>query len=1111
MRKNSKLKTLLLCSLALAPSPLLSSAQNAAKVEQPSTKRLRLAVKDADGQVLPGALIKEKGSQKSYTTNLDGIAMLNVSKGAVITVSYTGMIPQTVTIGDQAAMTITLAYKDALLDQVVVTGYSTTTKKRTTGSVAVIDAKDLNRKPMANVDLLLQGVTPGVDVKALSGRPGEAAKIRIRGINTVTGNADPLWVVDGVPMQKDIPKISNTEIKNGDFNNIFMNGIGTIPPNDIESVTVLKDASAAAIYGSQAAGGVIVITTKRGKEGKLSVGYSTNMTLVTAPPRDARLMNSSEKLAFEQELWDEFSAARMDQGQPFPVVGVVGAIRAGVAPYKGWSKEKQDEEIKRLGGQTTDWFGELFQNAISHSHHLTLSGGDKKMTYYSSAGYSREDGLVKRTSAERSTFSLKLNIKPTDKLKMDFTSDFSYLTSDGSSLNVDPFTYAYFANPYERPYDQNGNYIADGTYFSIQRNAGLKDPSIPPNGFNIFREMENTHSNTKNYTGNIKVGLSYRINDQISLDGIAAVGLTNNTSENVNDKDTYTAWIDRPFDLYTSGSDRRYGSITQTAATNTNYMLRGQINYADNFGTNHRLSALFGSEIRAQHAKSIFEKRYGYDPVSGNSSTPTLPAQAKYTESDIKRYATIVDGLSGQSIFESAFASFYLSADYSYLNRYVLSLTARTDGSNSFGTANQFNPTGSIGLAWNANQESFMQSLKPFVSTLTMRVSTGYTGNVNKSAYPYFIMKYQPRFRKTDSENQRIGQISTPPNPKLRWEKTRDVNLGVELGLLDDRVKFTTEVYDRYTSDAVTSVPVVSANGFVDQSYNTSELRNQGIELSLHTTLVKTQDWTLRANANVGMNRNKLVKFVEERPSYDKKNIEGYPLGSLFSGKVEGVDPVLGMYTYARRPDAQIDTPEGRQDPQNYLFYLGTENPPINGGYSVSLSYRNFSMGASGSFSSGGFILNEVRPHISYRDLAGVSGNYEQIPDYINDLYTYHVNTTKDATHRWTPQNPITDGRPRIIDRYGDRLHLDSYMVTASSITKSSRLESLSYFKLGSVYMGYSFEGEWLKKCGISGINASLSANNLFILTGYKGIDPETPGAVYPIPRTYTLGLSVSF
>ncbi|MDO4771382.1 SusC/RagA family TonB-linked outer membrane protein [Porphyromonas sp.] len=1112
MITKSKLSICLLCLLTFGAIPTLLFARETTRVIKPETKKVRVTVKDSDGQLLPGALIKAKGGKPVRPTDINGVAVLDLSKGAVITVSYTGMETQTLTIGDKTDITVTLNYKSAVLDQVIVTGYSTTTKKRTTGSVAVIDSKELNRKPMASADHLLQGVVAGLDVKAVSGRPGEAAKIRIRGINTITGSADPLWVVDGVPMQRDIPQISTTEIKNGDFNNIFMNGIGTIPPNDIESVTVLKDASAAAIYGSQAAGGVIIVTTKRGKEGKMSVSYSTNWTLVSAPPRDARLMNSREKLAFEQELWDEFSAKRKEKGERYPVIGIVGAIRSGAGIYKGWDKARQDEEIKALGEHTTDWFGEIFRNALSHSHHLTLSGGEKKITYYTSAGYSREEGLVKRTNAERSTFNLKLNLKPIDRLKADLSADLSYLNSDGSSLSVDPFSYAYFANPYEKPYDSNGNYLADNTYFSLLQNSGIKPPfQLPPNGFNIFREMENTHSTTKNYTGNIKASVSYRFSDHLSFDGLASVGFTNNTSENVNGKDTYTAWLDRPFDIFSSSSTRRYGSITQTSATNTSYILRGQLNYFNTFANNHNVSALIGSEIRSQYAKSIYEKRYGYDPVSGNSSTPTLPPQEKYSESDLKRYANIIDGLAGQSIFESAFASFYFSADYNYRNRYVFSLTARTDGSNSFGTANQFNPTGSVGLAWNADQEDFMQSLKPYLSTLSMRISGGYTGNVNKSAYPYFVMRYLPRFRKTEDDNLRIGQIKTPPNPRLRWEKTRDINAALEVGFLDDRIKVSTEIYDRYTTDAVTSVPVVTSNGFLDQNYNTSELRNQGIEFTLGATLLKSKDWMLKASANIGMNRNKLIKYVEERPSYLNKNIEGYPIGSLFTGKVEGIDPVLGVYTYERRPDAKMETPEDRQNPQNYLFYIGTENAPVNGGYSVNLTYKQLSMGLSGTFSTGGYVFNEVTPPVSYRDFIGLPGDREMVPDHVNDLYGYHVNTTKDAIRRWTPTNPITDGRPRIIDRYGDRLYLDQYMVTASSITKSSRLESLSYFKLSSLYVGYSFEGSWLKHFGISSLNASLSASNLFILTNYSGIDPETPGAVYPIPRTYTFGLSVGF
>ncbi|MGL5261327.1 MAG: TonB-dependent receptor plug domain-containing protein, partial [Bacteroides sp.] len=299
-------------------------------------------VVDQDDLPLPGATIKISGKAQGVVTDTDGKASLWVDKNAVIEFNYIGMKPLSMKVHKAIKGNIVLEEDMLILDQVIVTGYQRTTKRRSTGSLATLSVEELKTAPTANMDMLMQGKIAGVDVKSVSGRPGEASKIRIRGTNTISGNADPLWVVDGVPLQRDLPQISSSQIKSGDFNDIFSNGISGINPNDIESVTVLKDASAAAIYGSRAAGGVIVVTTKRGKEGKMQINYSANLSLVTSPARSNKLMNAGEKLAWEQELWDEFSAKGFAEGGHYPVIGAVGMIRSGYGRYAGLSSEQQE-------------------------------------------------------------------------------------------------------------------------------------------------------------------------------------------------------------------------------------------------------------------------------------------------------------------------------------------------------------------------------------------------------------------------------------------------------------------------------------------------------------------------------------------------------------------------------------------------------------------------------------------------------------------------------------------------------------------------------------------------------------------------------------------------
>lgn len=1072
--------------------------------------QIDVTVVDSSGEPLPGATLVVAGRTKGASADADGRVRLSVRPGSTVEFRYVGMKTKSMKVNKDLTGKITLEDDEASLDQVIVTGYQRTTMKRTTGSVGVITAEDLKGSPTANLDMLMQGKIAGVDVKALSGRPGESAKVRIRGTNTITGNADPLWVIDGVPLQKDIPAISSRQIQAGDFNDIFTNGISGINPNDIESVTVLKDASAAAIYGSRAAGGVIVVTTKRGKEGKISITYSGNVSLVTKPGRSANLMNSREKLAFEQELWDEFSASKFASGQRYPVIGAVGQIRSGYGKYKGWSLAQQNAEIERLGETTTDWFDEIFRNSVSTSHYLSLSGGSEKINYYVSGGYAYNSGLVKKTDYERYNMNGKLDIKPHRRVKIGVQFDLSSQKSNGPSLNTDPYNYAYFANPYEKPYNEDGSYAGDNTYFTMQHANGSYEVNLPSDGFNIMREIDETSSESKNFSASAIANISWNIWDNLYFEGLASYGYTNNSTDNINGVDTYAAWTDRPFEDATANtSKRRYGSITQSSAYNTNYTLRGHFHYSNTFADKHYISALAGSEIRGQYSKSIFEKRYGYDPVSGNSSIPLFPESILVDYSKLMSYATIVDGLSGQSRIRDAYASFYVSMDYVYNNRYVLSLTGRTDGSNNFGSDEQFNPTGSVGISWNVDREKFMEPLAPWLSSLSIRAAMGYTGNINRSVYPRLVMTYSSQFRKTDDYNYRIGYIGNAPNPHLRWEKTRDMKVSVDMGFFSDRLRLQGELYDRRTRDAVSSVAVVSTTGFTSQTFNTSEILNQGAELSLSATPLRTRDWHLSISANIAWNVNKLLKYTPPTVSMFNPNYVGYPIGSVVSGKVEGIDPTLGIYTYKLRPDAVLNTSADRRKTENYAFFLGTSNAPVNGGYSISVGWKNLNLSLGGSYSINAKVLNDINAPQNYSSVGGSS--VETPPTQDNDLYVYHYNCTKDHIDRWTSANPRTDAYPRIIDAYGEYIGLGNYMVTSSYITRASMMQDVSYFKLGSLMLSYMLQTKWLRRAHIQSLSLSASMGNVFTLTNYKGIDPETPGAVYPQPRTYSFGISVTF
>lgn len=1072
---------------------------------------------DDTGMPLRGVSVSVVGVQHGTVTDANGAFSLGLGEGMQLEFSYIGMEPQRITL-KISMENIVIRMKEAIatVDEVVVTGYSTSKKDRTPGSVAILNAKDIQDAPLRSLDMLIQGKIAGVNVQSVSGRPGEAAKIRIRGTNTLTGNAEPLWVVNGVPMEKDMPKMNRGALKSGDFSTLYMNGIAGINPDDIESVTVLKDASAAAIYGARAAGGVIVVTTKRGKEGGMKVNYSGSVSLTTRPIRTMDLMNSSEKLKFEQELWDEFSNEKFLYNQNpanttklnVPYVGITGMVRGGLMQFAGWTKSQQDEYLASLANHTTDWFGEIFRHSVSQKHHISLSGGGEKMNYYISMGYDKKNGLLKQNSADAYSLNSSIGVVGSDRFKLDFFTSLGYQNATEPSQSTNVFRYAFFANPYEQPYNADGSYKADQTYYLLPTANGVTNVNYPDNGFNLLRELNETKTTTKNFSASQTIQLNWNIWDDLSFAGTAAVSYSNHTSNNINGANTYTAFMDRPFEgQNASSSQRKYGSISQITQSGLGYTLRGQLNYSKMFGDKHYITALGGAEISYSESKGIFSKRYGYDELTGGSVTPIMPPSSS-PESDIASLTRILSGLTGQYIDEQSMASFYFDADYTYDRRYTAKLSLRTDGSNNFGQNKQFNPIWSAGLSWNVMREDFMSDQNIF-SNLIFRTSMGYTGNINKSIYPNLVLNYNNEYRYIGNEYLRIGSVAGAPNPNLGWEKSFDYKFNLDMGFVKNRVNLSLEYYHKKSEQIISVVSIPSATGFANQSYNTSTIVNNGFEASLNVALLKNKDYSLSVFANGAYNMNRLVKFNSPSKNYGGQNV-GYPTDGLFAGEYIGINPYSGLYEFKPRSDANFQSDTDYNISRNYLVYLGPRTAPYNGGFGLSGSYKNFSASLSGVFSIGGKYINDISAPNSYSSLNGQSGGTTPQTGR-NDLYSMHFNTLRAQSNRWTSNNPIINGYPRIVDYY-DGTKIDGKThTTIGSITQAALLEDVSYLKFSSISLTYRLGDKGLKKLGFRSAEVSFLMNNLFTLSTYSGIDPESPGAIYPQSKSFSLALRIGF
>ena len=1076
-------------------------------------------VTDTDGAPVIGAgLICIEKNTAGTTTDLDGNFSITLPAGAkTVKFSSVGMkeLVYQLIPGHTENVRIIMEWENTELDQVVVTGYAQTSVKRITGSVAVLNSEKFEAKAISSVDALMQGEVAGVSIKSLSGQPGTQAKITIRGSNNITGSSAPLWVVDGVPLQSESPALSSEQLATGGFDNIFVNGIGNINPNDIENITILKDAAAAAIYGSRAANGVIVVTTKKGEAGKMRISYNNTFSWSFKPERSLNLMNSSEKLSWEDELWNEFSAAKYaasltDNTVIYPVVGIVGQIRAGLGDFASMKGDKaaQDKYIESLRNVDTNWYNLLFRNSFSQGHHLSLSGGSGKSTYYVALGLNDEDGMLIHNDYRRYNVNAKMTLTPTDWARIDVGMEAARQESKMPYSTVDPFYYAFFSNPYERAYNADGSYAADNTWFTLgYYNGRGAEQVMPKNGFNIIRELDSNYSKTANTNGTFRAQTDFRIIEPLHFVGLVSYSYSNNSTDKVIDKYSYSAFRDR------LGSDDRsqtnlYGNISQNRTNRNSYVARGHFSFNKTFAETHTVNLLAGAELRGSGSNTIFTKRYNYDPKTGTTSLPQISGPQDEWLSEVEK-------LNGEYFSKTRFASFYASADYYLGKSIVLNASFRTDGSSNFGSNKQFNPTWSAGAAWHIGEEAWMKKALPALSHATLRAAYGFTGDVNTSTSHLLVIQYlQQQYRYFGDETFNLGTIPSAPNPDLGWEKTQDAKAGLDFGLWKDRLTLNTEYYYRLSTDVVTSSPVQSTTGFTHVYFNAADIMNSGIELTLNGKIIQTRDWGLSAAVNFAYNYNKVLKYnpVSKSGITSKdRYVEGYPTGAIFSGKYAGIASDTGLYQFELRPDATISTATDLNKPDNYRYFLGTTIAPYTGGFNLSASWRQLRLSISGVYSFGCKTYENFRYPASYSNASHSGVSTETVQSQFSDLYGNHLNVEKDRTNRWTATHTTGVKYPRIYDYFDGKYNFASYNPMDSSIIDAVYLKNNSYLRIKSIILTYSLPGAAVKKMRMRGLSFNVSLNNFFTFTKYDGMDPEIPGATYPTTRSVSAGMNIEF
>lgn len=1048
-------------------------------------------VTDEAGAPLSGVNVQVRGTTRGTITDANGNFKIDVEPGSVLLLTFIGYENRTIPVGKETSLKVVMikAFKD--LTDVVVTGFQDRKKAVSIGSVSVATAKDLENSGITTFDKALAGKMPGVYIRSESGRPGATGQIIIRGVNTLTGNVEPLYVLDGMPLQPG-------EVSGG-MNALITNGIGNIPPENIESITILKDATAASIYGSRAANGVIVITTKNGKVGNDYVNYSGKFGITMMPENKFNFMSSAEKIGFERELYTDFR-------QPYEMGGRVVQL-LNLVENSAMSKEEAERQIAALGQTNTDWIDQLYRRATSQSHNISLSGGNNKTTYFTSFNFQSSEGALIENKFQTGGMNMKLNRFITPKLLVKTNLYATIKKNQEGQAGMDPFKYAVFANPYEKPYNADGSYAADMTYRSIPFTVGSA-PALQYLNFNMIRELR--ENRLTNMYGNIRgqISVEYDFFKNFKYTGSVAGSYTS-----VHDKDesfagTYRSWANNWLNSSSAAfsvlPENNRGFLKESTGRSMDYTIRNTLEYNNTFNKRHFVQAFFANEFggitndRFNHLNPIYLQEYA---IAGYPSWDLVP--------DTRFQQLKLDQLGGTSTLQNRSASFIASGAYAYDNRYVFNGNVRYDGVDIIGSDNQFSPLWSAGVKWNAHNESFFEKYEDVLSRLVVSVGYGYRGSINRTALPFHTYTLGTQLY----NNILLANAFNYGNPVIRWEKKQETNIGLELSFLKGRINTDFRFFDEKVIDLLDNTQTPPSSGRTSAVVNVGTMSNKGYEVSARIEVIKSKDVLWEVSGNITQVKNKLINVYEDEvpalasaTNSSTRNIEGYPVNGWFGYKFSHVDPETGsLMVYARKRTSKLVDSKVQVTYEDKLvdlsktttavmqsdyrpYYLGHRDPEMYGGFSTRLVYKAFELNATFVLASGNDIL-------SFRDRReGPSGATD-------DINASRTNRLKENLYRWRQAGDVTD--------------IPVYRNSSSSYTSyliSTDVESGDYLKCNEMALSWRAQGSLLKKTIMKSLKATLVAGNLFILSKYSGTDPETQTPFgYPNTRNYTLSLAVGF
>ncbi|WP_373811266.1 SusC/RagA family TonB-linked outer membrane protein [Porphyromonas macacae] len=1033
-------------------------------------------VRDETGETIIGATVSIAGTQKGVWTNENGQYSLEVSPGDMISFTYVGMADQVIK-ADRNKKTVDVQMQSSatLLKEVVVTGYQTLSKERATGSYAVISDKHTKGKLETNVLSRIEGLVAGINKSA-----GKDNDIVIRGITTIHGEQNPLYIVDGMPYQGNLDAIN---------------------PTDVQNITVLKDASASSIYGARAANGVIVITTKRGQEGKTRVSYNSSAKFIPKPDLSyLNLMNNSELVDMQIEGFNFYHAKFDDLNERYSLNPVIALL------YKHEKKELSDDELKKALAvyrgldNRSQIEKEFARTGFVHQHNLSVSGGTQANRYIATLNYLGDYGNEKFRERSRIGFSLKDDIKFFEWLSADFGVAGSFYRNSGDN-GVKSYMDLISGYPgYYMLRDEAGNPIPLRqlkSEYEIERlkSIGLKDQTFSP----IRNRSEEFFRDTENYL-RIQAGLKVNLAEGLNLD---LKYQTENT--HIKNRQIYTVNSFKVRNMINDAAQYNPqtknltlnvpdgGQLDETRSDFYSYTLRSQLNFNRTYGK-HEVAALAGAERRLVRSTGTRNYYMGYDDNSLGIKpiNPLILDPLRGTESLSGAFTWVYDTYNYLKHLEDRFVSFYANASYTFDNRYALTGSIRIDQSNLFGTdpKYQYRPLWSLGGSWRIANEEFMKEVS-WINRLNMRLTSGVGGNVPKTVGPYLNIintGYNPLVGEFGS------RISYPPNAELRWEKTVSTNIGIDFDLFNSRLGGSIDYYHKNTSDLLGERNADPTLGWPTLMVNYGSMVNKGIELSLQGMPFKTRNFSWNISGMFSYNKNELTNLKGTKESvfdYTARNVQtvGRPINSLFSYRYAGLDPKDGSVLVYNRKGEKVKNVGSVED----LVYSGTRDPKYTASLKNSFGIGDFDFSFMFVY-YGGHVIRDV------------------VSDYLTGAPG--TNIDRKALNHW--RKPGDEKIPGVAPALNTNIY---YTEMQTWYSADVHVKKADYIKLRDISLTYNLPKKLLNKLSIGNASLTCQISNIWWWAANGDIDPEAYTTIgygrgwrtLPNPATYTLGLSLNF